>query len=72
MLRIQANNNAYQFSALFILLIIIGVQWGFYNSYTSHFPTFENATPVIHIHGALLMIWLTLLVIQPMLIYFKK
>ncbi|MEN2284214.1 hypothetical protein AAGF08_18870 [Algoriphagus sp. SE2] len=48
------------------------MQWGFYDSYTSQFPTFENATTVIHIHGALLMAWLVLLVIQPMLIYFKK
>ena len=58
--------------ALFIILILIGVQWGFYQSYTSQFPTFANATTVIHIHGALLMIWLTLLVVQPMLIYYKK
>lgn len=65
-------NNVYRVTALFILLIIIGVQWGFYRSYTSHFPIFENATTVIHIHGALLMIWLSLLVLQPMLIHFKK
>jgi hypothetical protein len=72
MLSLQRTNNVYWISALFIILILIGVQWGFYESYTSHFPTFENATPVIHIHGALLMIWLTLLVVQPMLIYFKR
>jgi hypothetical protein len=72
MLSLPTNQNTYRISALFIILILIGVQWGFYESYTSHFPTFENATPVIHIHGALLMIWLTLLVVQPMLIYFKK
>lgn len=65
-------NNVYRTTALFIIIIIIGVQWGFYQSYTSQFPTFENATTVIHIHGALLMIWLTLLVVQPMLIYYKK
>lgn len=72
MLSLQRTNNVYWISALFIILILFGVQWGFYESYTSHFPTFENATPVIHIHGALLMIWLSLLVLQPMLIYFKK
>lgn len=66
------GNNVYRITALFIVVIIIGVQWGFYQSYTSQFPTFENATTVIHIHGALLMIWLSLLVVQPMLIYFKK
>lgn len=72
MITLQASNNTYRTTALFILLIIIGVQWGFYYSYTSQFPTFENATPVIHIHGALLMSWLSLLVLQPMLIYFKR
>jgi hypothetical protein len=65
-------NSVYRNTALFIIIVIIGVQWGFYESYISHFPTFENATTVIHIHGVLLMIWLSLLVVQPMLIYYKK
>ncbi|MDI1322186.1 MAG: hypothetical protein PSV36_05520 [Algoriphagus sp.] len=71
MISLQAN-NVYRLTALFIILIIIGVQWGFYQSYTSQFPTFANATTVIHIHGALLMMWLSLLVVQPILIYLKK
>lgn len=71
MISIPARNS-YRLTALFIILILIGIQWGFYTSYTSQFPTFPNATTVIHIHGALLMIWLTLLVVQPMLINFKK
>jgi hypothetical protein len=71
MLSLQAK-NVYPLTAIFIVVIIIGVQWGFYESYTSQFPNFENSTTVIHIHGALLMAWLGLLVIQPMLIYFKK
>lgn len=71
MLSITARSS-YRLTALFIILILIGVQWGFYRSYTSQFPTFANATTVIHIHGALLMIWLSLLVAQPMLIHFKK
>lgn len=72
MLSLQSTNNVYRISALFIVLIMIGVQWGFYETYTSQFPNFENSTTVIHIHGALLMSWLTLLVVQPMLIYYKK
>lgn len=71
MISIPARNS-YRLTALFIILILIGVQWGFYRSYTSQFPTFPNVTTVIHIHGALLMVWLSLLVAQPMLIYFKK
>lgn len=71
MLSIPARNSN-RLTALFIILILIGVQWGFYRSYTSQFPIFENATTVIHIHGALLMIWLMLLVVQPLLIHYKK
>lgn len=71
MLSLQAN-NVYRITALFMVIIIIGVQWGFYRSYTSQFPTFQDSTTVIHIHGALLMAWLMLLVAQPMLIYLKK
>lgn len=71
MLSIQTKNN-YPLTALLMLVIIIGVQWGFYETYTSQFPNFINSTYIIHIHGFLLMIWLGLLVVQPMLIYVKK
>ena len=64
--------NVYRNTAILIILIIIGVQWGFYAPYTSQFPTFKNSTTVIHIHGALLMTWLLLLVVQPMLIHMNK
>lgn len=71
MLSIQAKNT-YFLTALMMVIIIIGVQWGFYEPYSSQFPNFIDSTYTIHIHGALLMIWLSLLVLQPMLIYFKK
>lgn len=71
MLSIQTKNT-YRLTALMMLVIIIGVQWGFYQPYTSQFPNFINSTYTIHIHGALLMVWLGLLVVQPMLIYIKK
>ena len=71
MLSIPAKST-YWLTALFMLVIIIGVQWGFYEPYLSEFPNFIDTTPVIHIHGALLMTWLWLLVIQPLLIYKKK
>ncbi len=64
--------NVYRNTAIFIILIIIGAQWGFYIPYTSQFPTFKDSTMIIHIHGALLMIWLLLLVVQPMLIHLNK
>jgi hypothetical protein len=60
--------KVYRNSAILIALIIIGVQWGFYRTYTSQFPNFIDKTNIIHIHGALLMTWLVLLVVQPLLI----
>ncbi|MEJ8843890.1 hypothetical protein WG954_15975 [Lacibacter sp. H375] len=60
--------RVYLNTSIFIFIILIGVQWGFYQSYTSHFPHFKNATPLVHIHGALLMTWMLLLIAQPLLI----
>lgn len=64
--------NAYRNTAIFIFLILLGVQWGFYHSYTSQFPNFKNATTLIHIHGALLMTWILLLILQPLLMQWGK
>ena len=61
-------DKAFRNTSIFIVLIIIGVQWGFYHPYTSQFPNFVDKTNVIHIHGIVLMLWLVLLVIQPILI----
>ena len=60
--------KVYRNTAILIILIMIGVQWGFYNVYTSEFPNFKNSTPTIHIHGIFLMMWMVLLIIQPLLI----
>lgn len=60
--------KVYRNTAAFIILILVGVQWGFYQSYTSQFPHFKNTTTLIHIHGALLMTWMLLLIVQPLLI----
>ncbi|WP_425639599.1 hypothetical protein ACPUEN_08190 [Algoriphagus yeomjeoni] len=59
-------------TTILMVLIFLGTQWGFYSTYTSQFPTFENATPTIHVHGALLMTWLVLLVLQPALLYMGR
>jgi hypothetical protein len=58
----------YRNTSILIIFVIIGVQWGFYKNYTSEFPNFINKTNIIHIHGALLMSWLVLLIVQPLLI----
>ena len=61
--------SVYRNTAIFIILIMIGIQWGFYQTYTSEFPNFKNKTTIIHIHGALLMMWFVLLIAQPLLIH---
>jgi len=62
----------YRNTAIFIIFIMIGVQWGFYQTYTSQFPDFKDATLTIHIHGAVLISWLVLLIVQPLLIQAGK
>ena len=60
--------KVYRNTAIFIILIMLGVQWGFYQTYTSQFPNFKNSTPTIHVHGIFLMMWMVLLIVQPLLI----
>jgi hypothetical protein len=61
-------DKAYRNVSIFVVLILIGVQWGFYKNYTSQFPEFKGSTSIHHIHGALMMVWLVLLFVQPLLI----
>jgi hypothetical protein len=68
----QSMQRVYLNTAIFVFLILIAIQWGFYQSYTSHFPHFKNANTLIHIHGALLMTWMLLLIAQPLLIHSGK
>jgi len=60
--------KVYRNTAIFIILIMIGIQWGFYRTYTSEFPNFIDKTITIHVHGILLMTWMVLLIVQPLLI----
>ena len=65
---LQAMQRVYRNTAMFIVLIMFGVQWGFYKEYTSQFPDFIDKTVTIHVHGIVLMMWLVLLIVQPLLI----
>lgn len=60
--------KVYRNTTIFIILIMVGIQWGFYKHYTSEFPNFIDKTVTIHVHGALLMSWMVLLIVQPLLI----
>jgi len=54
--------------SLFFFLILLVVTWGFYKTYIIFFPSFQGFRPVQHFHGAMMMIWMALLIIQPLLI----
>ena len=58
----------YRNTAILIILIMFGIQWGFYQVYTSQFPNFIDKTVTIHVHGVVLMMWMVLLIVQPLLI----
>jgi hypothetical protein len=45
---------------------------GFYPTYISKFPSFTNITTIHHFHGAMMMTWFLLLIIQPFLISYNK
>lgn len=60
--------KVFRYTPIFMVLLIMGAHWGFYKYYLSQFPDFVDKTNVIHIHGALWMSWLVLLVVQPYLI----
>ncbi len=59
-------------AGLVIIILMLLTLVGFYPTYISKFPTFENITRVQHFHGAMMMIWFLLLVTQPFLINYKK
>ena len=54
-----------------ILLIVI-VHIGFYKTYIQFFPNFQGFRYVQHFHGAMMMGWLIMLVVQPILILSGK
>lgn len=58
--------------SLFFFLIVLVLQWGFYKTYTIFFPSFMGFKAVQHFHGAMMMVWMLLLIVQPLLIRVGK
>jgi len=54
----------------FIILIIVVL--GFYKTYFGLFPDFEDVTAIVHFHAITLCIWSLLIIVQPILIHYKK
>lgn len=60
-------------NAEFLVIVLTALTLiGFYPTYFSKFPVFEHVTSVHHFHGAMMMIWFSLLIIQPFLIRYNK
>jgi len=58
--------------SIFFVFILALLTWGFYRTYIIFFPSFKGFSSVQHFHGAMMMTWMTMLIIQPLLIRFNK
>jgi hypothetical protein len=66
----QKNANIYHNLGYWFLSLVVLVFAGFYTTYFSVF--FQPKPAVIHIHFALMVLWIAMLIAQPFLIKFKK
>ena len=60
--------------AFFIAMVILFIlmQIAFHPSYLEYFPQFHEFSWIHHVHGALMVSWVTMLIIQPYLIIKNK
>ncbi len=64
----HTKNPPYQLISASSILILAVVTWGFYRTYLVFFPGFSGFSMVHHFHGAMMITWITMLIIQPLLI----
>ena len=62
----------YKNLGFYFLSLVLFVAMGFYYPYFSLFPRFESVTTVVHVHAITLMVWVFILIAQPLLIRYKK
>lgn len=68
MIEKEYKNTGYFFLLLFTLVIV-----GFFKTYYGLYPQFNSRTTVvIHFHATVLMLWVILLIVQPLLIRYKN
>ena len=68
----QIHTQEYTKASLLSLAILVVLTWGFYRTYIVFFPSFDGFQPVHHFHGAILLLWIALLILQPLLMSRKK
>ncbi|AUD01913.1 hypothetical protein [Spirosoma pollinicola] len=64
--------NSYKNIGYFFILIWIFALIGFHQTYTVFFPSFKGFRWEQHVHGATLMAWFFMLIVQPFLIKYGK
>lgn len=62
----------YGLVSLLSIAILVVLTWGFYRTYIIFFPSFEGFQFVHHFHGAIMLLWMAILIVQPWLISRKK
>jgi hypothetical protein len=68
----QTTTIPYGRISLFFVFILTLLTWGFYKTYLIFFPSFNGFSTVQHFHGAMMMTWMVMLIVQPLLIRFNK
>ena len=64
--------KAYKNIPLFFIAITVIIFVGFYNTYFVFFPDFEGFKMFHHVHAFLMILWLLVLIVQPILINKRK
>src|ERR1700729_2422344 len=65
--------KAYRGIIWFFLALLVLVLLGFYKPYFALFPDFDKTfNTIVHIHATALLLWVGLLLVQPVLILTKK
>lgn len=62
----------YNYIHIFFIGVFFVVIWGFWKTYIVLFPSFKGFGYTHHIHGLLMMMWIFMLIVQPLLIRAKK
>ena len=68
----QVQTIKYNRVSLLSIAILIVLTWGFYRTYIIFFPSFEGFQFVHHFHGATMLLWMAILVVQPWLMSQNK
>ena len=61
------RNSSYLFIAVLLMAFV-----GFYRTYFGLFPRFGGISTALHVHAVTVLVWFTILIVQPLLIRGKK